>query len=80
MNDEARDLRWQAFMDWARARYMPQLLFLCARYVGTSGQHLRVVLDEHYFPLADFIEEHDWSGTLLALSQLQKEQEHKRAA
>jgi hypothetical protein len=76
LDDEARDLRWQAFRDWAREQDMAMLLFLCSRYVHLSADRLRVVLDHDFQALADFVELEQWSGVFRAVAEIQQEREH----
>lgn len=75
MDDEARDLRWQAFMDWARKHDIRVVLFLCSQYIHKPISSLTHAMDEEYWPLADFAEQEKWSGVLYALAQIQQERE-----
>jgi hypothetical protein len=79
LDEEARDLRWQAFMDWARCAHFNYLLFICSVHVGKSASEIRDIFEADYWPLADMITDHGWSGVLQALAQIQKERETKAA-
>src|SRR5262245_11351909 len=75
LDEEARDLRWQAFMDWARARDRRYVCFICSMHLDKSASQIRALYCQEYELLADFLEEHNWSGVLYALAQVQQERE-----
>src|SRR5262245_10735931 len=67
LDEEARDLRWQAFMDWAREGDVALLLERVAWIMSKRACA--------YGELADFVEQEGWSGVLYALAQIQQERE-----